>query len=173
MQEIAKGVDKNRDAWFIRLVEQYQTALLRLCYVALRDYALAEDAVQETFLKAYQSSNKFCQQCSEKTWLMKIAMNTCRDFKRLAWFRRVDRRITPEQLPEKFVAFEQKQDDTLQSIMRLPFKDKEVLLLYYYQDMTLVEIGQAIDLSTSAVHARLMRAKKKLRGVLKGGEDRA
>lgn len=67
-----------------RLVERYQTDLLRMCYLNLRDAELARDAVQETFLKAYRSMEHFRGDCQEKTWLMRIAINTCRDMRRCA-----------------------------------------------------------------------------------------
>ena len=92
--------NENARQRLVRLVEQYQTDLLRLCYIQLHDTALAEDAVQETFIKAYRSFPVFRGDCSEKTWLMRIAVNTCRDMIHSAWFRHLDRRITPEQLPE-------------------------------------------------------------------------
>ncbi len=165
------GVVKDPDSTerFIQLVEQYQAVLLRTCYVTLKDYALAEDAVQETFLKAYQAMDGYRGDCSERTWLMRIAMNTCRDIKRRAWFRYIDRRVALDQLPEALVAYEQEDDDTIQSIMRLPYRDREVLLLYFYQDMTLREIAQSLGISVGAAHGRLAQAKKKLRAELKGG----
>jgi RNA polymerase sigma factor (sigma-70 family) len=79
-----------------RMIAQYGNALQRMCYVYLRDAALAEDAVQETFLKVYRHLDAFRGESSEKTWLMHIAVNTCRDMRRNAWFRYVDRRITLE-----------------------------------------------------------------------------
>lgn len=156
---------------FQRLVEQYQAALLRTCYVMLKDYALAEDAVQETFLKAYRAMDNFRGDCSEKTWLMQIAMNTCRDMKRRAWFRRVERRASLEQIPQPSVPFEARDDSIIQSVMRLPLKEREVLLLYFYQDMTLKEVGQSLGLSKSTVSNRLKLAKEKLKAVLEGGAD--
>ena len=69
-----------------RLVEQYQTPLRRMCFIMLRDEELAKDAVQDTFLKVYKNIDVFRGECSEKTWLMQIAVNTCRDVKRSAWF---------------------------------------------------------------------------------------
>ena len=60
------------------LMRQYGNELLRMCCVLLRDRALAEDAVQETFLKAYRGLPKFRGDCSEKTWLICIAVNSCK-----------------------------------------------------------------------------------------------
>ena len=72
---------------FERLVETYQTPLRRLCCVMLKDVHLADDAVQETFLKAYRALNDFRRESSGKTWLTRIAVNTCRDMMKSRWFR--------------------------------------------------------------------------------------
>ena len=162
-------VDSDFPKDFERMVEDYQTTLLRTCYVMLKDYALAEDAVQETFLKAYRTYAAFRGDCSEKTWLMRIAMNTCRDMRRKAWFRWVDRRVSLEQLPHPCVPFAARDDSIIQSILRLPRKEREVLLLYFYQDMKLEEIAQSLGLSKSTISDRLKRAKERLKAVLEGG----
>ena len=75
-----KGPDTSKE--LERLVQTYQTQLRRLCCMILKDVHLAEDAVQETFLKAYLGMNRFRQESSEKTWLTRIAVNTCRDLLR-------------------------------------------------------------------------------------------
>ena len=68
-----------------RLAEKYQLSLLRLCFAYLHDRTLAEDAVQETFLKAYRSISSFRNESSEKTWLSHIAINCCRDMNKSAY----------------------------------------------------------------------------------------
>ena len=73
-----------------RLAEKYQLSLLRLCFAYLHDRTLAEDAVQETFLKAYRSISSFRNESSEKTWLSHIAINCCRDMNKSAWARFFD-----------------------------------------------------------------------------------
>ena len=103
-----------------RLVEQYQTPLRRMCFIMLRDEELAKDAVQDTFLKVYKNIDVFRGECSEKTWLMQIAVNTCRDVKRSAWFRHLDRRITLEDLPEPSVQPAESAVELTMEIMRLP-----------------------------------------------------
>ena len=168
------AADRNqgwREAALTGLVERHRTALVRMCCLCLGDASLAEDAAQETFLKAYRALDSFRGECDEKTWLMRIAMNTCRDMRRSAWFRRVDRRVTPEQLPEACVPFEAKDNTLIETVMNLPCREKEILLLYFYQDMTLGEIAQALGFAPSTVSAKLKRTKEKLRAVLEGGEN--
>ncbi|MEG0325141.1 MAG: sigma factor, partial [Cellulosilyticaceae bacterium] len=59
-----------------RIIYEYGDSLLRLCTIYLKDRQLAEDAVQETFIKVYQKYGTFNGGAQEKTWVMKIAMNT-------------------------------------------------------------------------------------------------
>lgn len=142
-------------------VEQYQGLLLHLCYVILRDRELAKDAVQETFLKAYCAS--FRGACSEKTWLIQIALNTCRSIRRSAWFRHHDRSITAEDLPAAADVCFKEDVELMLDILRLPAKLREIVTLYYWQDFTVCEIAQILGVSQSTVSRRLRRAHNALR----------
>ena len=163
-----KGPDRNHDELLISLVDQHQSSLLRLCFIYLHDKALAEDAVQETFLKAHKSLSSFRGDSSAKTWLTRIAMNTCRDMRRAGWFRLMDRRVTPEELPLVPVhPLDDSDADALaRVIIKLPVKQKEVILLYYYHDMTMREIADTLGINVSSVSGRLKHAHTKLRYLL-------
>ena len=152
-----------------RLMESYGDAMLRMCYLSLHDVMLAEDAVQDSFLKAYQKWYTFRGECSEKTWLMRIAVNTCRDYRRRAWMRWNDRRADVEQLILPGGTPVDSADDTvLRAVMALPPREKEAVLLRYYQQMKLGEIAQALDIPEGTVTSRLNRARAKLRRQLEG-----
>ncbi len=171
--EAVKDPDSRRDQAIEKLILQYQTPLLRLCFIQLQDRALAEDAVQETFLKAYKSFAQFRGECSEKTWLTRIAVNTCRDFQRGGWFRHTDRRVTPEMLPIGEVQPETEDLDLSLAVMKLPRKLREAILLYYYQDMSTEEIAEALGIAQSSVSSRLQRSREKLRKLLEGRDQYA
>ncbi len=165
--EVVKDPNISREDMLVHMVTQYEVSLLRTCYMYLRDKGLAEDATQETFLKAYKALPTFRGECSDKTWLMRIAMNTCRDMMRNPWFRFIDRRVTVDSLPESAAETElYAADDLTQAILDLPIKDKEVILLYYYQDMSMREISVALDIAISTVNKRIKRACGKLKNML-------
>lgn len=152
-------------------MEKYQTNLRRMCYAMPRDEELSKDAVQETFLKMYQTMDAFRDECSEKTYLMRIAVNSCRDIRRSAWLCHRDRWVTVENLPETCSQAEMESVELTLSIMRLPKQLQEVTILYYYQDMTIREVVQALNVSPSTVSKRLNHAQAKLHAWLKGGKS--
>ena len=132
-----KGPSCNTEDLFDRMVLEYQLPLKRLCFMYLRDMSLAEDAVQETFLKVYKSLRQFRDDYSMKTWIMKIGVNTCKDMLRSAWLRRHDRSITPEdlQIAAGDDSLNEEAEALGQAILKLPVRYKDVILLYYYQNM--------------------------------------
>lgn len=152
------------------LVLRYEKDLLRMCCVYLRDITLAEDAVQEAFLKAYRHMDAFRGDSSEKTWLIRIAMNTCRDMRRNAWYKFVDRRATLDHLPEPDAICREESIALTTEIMRLPRKEMEVILLYYYQQFKMRDIAHILGISPSAVSQRLKKAENRLRTFMKGEE---
>ncbi len=163
-----KAPDPGMDEQFRDLVEDYQAPLLKMCYLQLQDRGLAEDAVQETFIKAYRTLPAYRGESSRKTWLIRIAINTCRDMQRSGWWKHINRRVTPEMLPELSRGISEDALTVNLEIARLPGKMREVVLLYYYSNMQITEIAEALGIVPSSVSGRLRRAKERLRAALKG-----
>ena len=155
---------------FEQIVSEYQTQLRRLCCVLLKDVQLAEDAVQETFLKAYRSMEQFRKESSERTWLTRIAVNTCRDMMKSRWFRHIDRGVKIEALPEPEAPPAPEDTGLYETVLRLPVKQREVVLLYFYQNMTMQEVSDILQISVSNVSRRLESARKALRKQLEEDE---
>ena len=83
--------DRNSAPDMDMLVKQYGDSLLRMCFLYLKDIHLAEDAVQDTLLKVYEKYSGFDQNCAEKTWMMRIAINVCKNYLRSSWWKRIER----------------------------------------------------------------------------------
>lgn len=167
--EVVKGPDSREEEKISRLIKTYEKDLLRLCCVMLKDSVMAEDAVQETFIKAYRNLRAFRGDSSEKTWLIRIAINVCRDMRRTVWFRNIGRTVS---LSEAELA--KKQEPSVSSaligeIMRLPEKYKEVILLHYYEGLTQSEVAGILRVSSPTVHRRLIKARALLKELLEGG----
>ena len=103
-----------------------------------------------------------------KSWLIRIAINTCKNIRRTAWFRRVDRSVIPEELPLPA----QEEDRTLlMTVQALPDKQREVVILRYYHGMSLDEAARTLGLSRSTAFHRLQKALKSLRIQWEGGTE--
>lgn len=100
----------------------YGTAILRTCFVILSDAREAEDAMQDTFLRAWRAMDTFEQRngASVKTWLMRIAINVCRDYQRKRWFRHIDMRHALEDLPQGMMTVLPEDRELMLDILRLP-----------------------------------------------------
>lgn len=178
MEKYLPGETKKADleAW----MGDYGTSLLRMSFLFLKDLHMAEDVVQETMVKAYFQYDDFKGRASVKTWLTRIAINLCKDCRKSAWFQRVncvdtlteimesgnDRNIQDEigvQVERKY-----QNKDLLASIMQLPMKYREVILLYYYQEFSIKETAGILSIPESTVSTRLRRAKAALKKGLGG-----
>lgn len=153
-----------------RIVSEYGTSLLRMCYLYLKDVQLAEDAVQDTFLKVYRNYGQFEGGAGEKTWVMRIAINVCKDYLRTAWRRRVSVVEQLNDVPDVQGPHVGEDSVLLAEVMALKPKYREVLLLYYYQDLKISEIAKALGAPESTVSVRLKRARDQLKQRLEGWE---
>jgi RNA polymerase sigma-70 factor (ECF subfamily) len=156
-----------------RMVDEYGAGLLRLCCLYLKDFSLAEDALQETFLNAFRGLDAFQGRSSEKTWLTRIAINACKSHLRSPWRRLIDSSVplsVPlDGLPEPAVPCEEADGDVLQAVARLPMKYREVILLHYDQQLSTREIANTLGVPQATVSTRLTRARARLKDLLKGG----
>lgn len=148
-----------------QLIGQYGDGLLRMCMLYLKDYGQAEDAVQETFLRAYRSWHQFRGDSSEKTYLTSIAINVCRTMLRSPWRRRM---VGEEMLAVLRTKDPEMHDPVVsRAVMKLPKEQRIAVILYYVQEMKIREIAQALEIPMATVSSRLSRARKKLRAELK------
>ena len=152
-----------RELWLRDAMNRWECSLLRTCYAYLGDAALAEDAVQETFLKAWKGFGRFQGASEEKTWLMRIAINTCKDMRRSAWFRHTDRSLSLDNLPEGAEPFTVRDDTLTRAVMALKPKLREVVLLHWYQQLSGDETAKALGVTRSTVYNRLEKARKLMR----------
>lgn len=159
-----------REAKFEQLMRQYENAVLRTCFLYLSDRALAEDATQDTFMKVWRNMENFEHRnnCSEKTWIMRIAINTAKDYRRTAWFHHVDITKAVEDVLPKFRPVENETKEILEDVLSMPPKYREAILLYYFQNMTMEEAAFALGISRPTFNRRLQKAHTLLRYELEG-----
>lgn len=163
------GLRSVRDRQLKHLMDAYGSQIVRVCYTYLRDAALAEDAAQDTFVKAYRHLGPSWEMEHEKAWLIRTAINTCKDYLKTSWFRKINRSITPEDLPDPTVHDHLEEKSVLEDVLQLPLKYREPVILYYYQNLGVSEMEQVLGLARSTIYARLDKARQKLRISLEGG----
>ena len=144
-------------AWY----DAYGTDILRYCFMMLGNRTDAEDATQETFLKAWRNIGRYEARngCSPKSWIIRIAGNTCRDYLRRAWHKYESRLITPEDL-QKLGNAPDESRELIMDVMNLPEKYREVVLLVFMQGMTVREAAECMQTSASTISRRLEKARK-------------
>lgn len=163
--------EDERRIWLEEAMNRWETSLLRLCFAYLGDRDLAEDAVQETFLKAWKGWDRFRREADEKTWLTRIAINTSKDMRKSAWFRHVDRSAALDSLPEGSVPFEALDDTITRTVMALPGKLRQVSLLCWLQGLSGDEAARVLRVPRSTVYHRLKKAQELLKQELEGYDE--
>jgi len=150
------------------LLRLYGDDLLRVCFLYLRDYHLAEDALQDTFERAMKSYARFRGECGEKTWLTRIAINVCKNLLRSPWHRRrVDDVAFLAQLPANPNPADDVDESLILAISNLLPKYREIVVLFYYEEMKLKEIAAALNIPEATVSTRLARARAQLKETAK------
>ena len=168
MQEI-RGTNGGSDEMsYEELYEKYATDVLRVSYFYLGDRQRAEDVTQDVFVRLITNAPKL-EEGREKAWLLKVALNRCRDLWRGAWVKRV---VLGSPMFEMIPAPDEseKRDDEevlMKAVHQLPAAFRETILLYYYQGYGISEIAEMLDLPEGTISSRLSRARKKLEEILK------
>jgi len=166
--------DKSVDYDIETLIRQYGNDVLRTAYLYVHNIHSAEDIFQDVFIKVSQKLSTFEGNSSIKTWIIRITINTCKDYLKSAWSRRVvpmmeyqEDQIISE---TDFDAVNNKDSRELirKSVMSLPEKYKDVVLCVYFQDMSINEAAKLLNLAEGTVKSRLARARQKLKIVLEG-----
>ena len=160
--------DTERSAILEELMQAYGSGIKRFCTLQLRDPFQAEDAAQDTFVKAWKALDTFRNKGSEKAWLMRIAVNICRDYQRTGWFRHMERRLTPDNLPEQAQDALFPDGEVSRAVSALPQKLRMTVLLRYYEGMTVGETADALGVSHATAKRLLKKANELLRLKLEG-----
>ena len=150
------------------LYEKYATDVLRVSYFYLGDRQRAEDVTQDVFVRLITNAPKL-EEGREKAWLLKVALNRCRDLWRGAWVKRVVLGSPMfEMIPAPDESEKRDNEEVLmKAVHQLPAAFRETILLYYYQGYGISEIAEMLDLPEGTISSRLSRARKKLEEILK------
>ncbi|MEP0805738.1 MAG: sigma-70 family RNA polymerase sigma factor [Chloroflexota bacterium] len=165
------------DEAFTQLVETYQKPVYNLCYRMLGEPESAEDAAQETFLRAYQSLHRYDASRPFGTWILSIAAHFCIDTLRRKKFAMFSMDVETDdgatfELPDASApdpeteSVRKEQRDRLHLLLKkLDATDRAAVILRYWYDFSEVEIANSLNLTVSAVKSRLHRSRRALAGM--------
>jgi len=167
---------------FSELVDRYKDKIYYLAYRMLGNVQEAEDIVQETFLRVFANLYRYNENQKFSTWIYRIATNLCIDRlrKRKAVYS-LDAEMPDQEgreyyttlnskdpTPEQQYVLSETQETIRRAIDSMPEKYKAVILLRYMHDMSLQEIGEALDMPVTTVKTRVHRGREYLRKKLEG-----
>ena len=160
--------DEAFSRWFDALYTRYADDVIRVSYFYLGDRGKAEDVCHDAFLSLFTARPDLTPG-SEKAWLLKVALNRCRDIWRSAWMRRVISGSPVFEMipgPDTIGQHLEKQE-VLAAVNGLPAEFREIVILYYYQGYGISEIAAIVGVPEGTVSSRLSRGRKRLEKVLK------
>lgn len=157
------------------LMDRYGDMIIRLAYTYVRSDQAAEDIAQDVFLKCYEKLKDFRGDSSYKTWLYKITVNKCKDYKKTWSFRNIIvtdvistfQKSSNGSFEQEVFMKEAKQEISIK-VLSLPVKYREIIILYYYEHLSLAEISKLLNINMNTIKSRLSRGKKMLEKPLKG-----
>lgn len=151
---------------YVKIVDTYANDIYRIAYSYCRNQSDAEDIVQNVFLKLLQYNNEFQDEEHVKKWLVKVTVNHAKNFCTSFWKKKIISLDTSNSEPQQqFMAQESSQ--LYEAVMDLPYKYRIVVHLYYYEDYSIREIAEFLNIKETTVQTQLMRARKKLKLKLK------
>ena len=167
-ERMQKRTPEERGQTLERLMEEYGDRVMRTCLLFLQDRLLAEDASQETFIRAWRALDQLREGATEKAWLMKIAVNVCKSMLRSRSRRIPDAKAAADEMPEPGAPDRYPDHTVFDAVSALPVRYRSPVILCYYQGLSAGEIAGILHLPGATVRTRLARARALLRDELEG-----
>ncbi|BAQ11136.1 DNA-directed RNA polymerase sigma-24 subunit [Bacillus sp. OxB-1] len=150
-----------------RIMDEHSRYLVRIAYLYVKNWSTAEDVVQEVFITYFQKSDQFRNEASLKTYLTKMTANRAKDYLR-SWKHKKDvlfDTIFASTKGTEEIMLEQERLASLEkNLFQLPLKYREPLILFYYDEQSIADIANYLNLNENTVKTRLRRAKQQLKG---------
>ncbi|WP_232695908.1 sigma-70 family RNA polymerase sigma factor [Brevibacillus daliensis] len=165
------AIHMTKEAALEVMMREYGDKIIQLVYLIVKDRNMAEDITQEVFLKAYRGIDSFRGDSNLKTWLYRIAINESKQYLRSWSFRRIFSTFKKEETPsdsselyvEKKVIDKMTKEAIAEKVMAMSPQYRQVILLYYYEDLSTKEIAEILEVSGQVVRTKLHRARKQFK----------
>jgi RNA polymerase sigma factor (sigma-70 family) len=147
-----------------RALGQYADMIRRICFLYLKRKEDVEDVFQDVFVKYMQRSQPFDNEEHEKAWLLRVAINSCKDLLGSFWHNRV----LP--LDDDLVAVVPAESQPiLDAVLSLPARERTAIYLFYYEGYSVPEIARIQNTNVNTIYSHLYRARKRLGKQIGGG----
>ena len=156
------------------LMRKHGNEVLRTAYSYVKDKFTAEDIFQEVFIKVYKNLENFRDESDIKTWIIRITINTAKDYLKSAYSRKVvpmmefkeDQLVSDNDFEE--IENRDRDEQVKNTVMSLPEQYREVLLCVYYHDMSVADTAKSLGIAEGTVKSRLSRARDMMKNKLEG-----
>ena len=141
-------------------IDKYSNTINKIAISYTREKAISEDILQDVLIKYMTDSTCFNDEEHKKAWLIRVTINECKKFYRNLWNNKRTslEDIYPFRDPEKHEVF--------YAVMDLPKKYRLIIHLYYYEELSVKEISDALNINESTIRSLLFRGRKMLKGIL-------
>lgn len=179
-EQIIRELKKSNTKVFSQLVDLYKNRIFSMAYKYTNDYNEAQDLAQEVFIKVYKQIHGFKGNSKLSTWIFRISVNTCLDWKRknsrvkLTSFEAIDplhnciytNNVNDNEIPEDKVINIENHKEIHKMIHNMPDIYKNVIIMYHFNDMSYEQISEALNVPKKTVETRLYRARRALKNQL-------
>jgi len=148
-----------------KILKQYGDTIYRMAFVQVKKHDVAEDIYQEVCVKLLKQKARIEPEEHLKAWLLRTAINCCKDYWKSAWVKRLSWKEI-EETSEVTVNAEEHDGYLTECVWRLPEKYRSLIHLYYYEDYSQKEIAEMLHMKENTVAIRLLRGREKLREML-------
>ena len=149
-----------------KAIHLYGDSVKRVCMVYLKNSADTEDIFQNVFIKYTIRSPYFETDEHEKAWIIRVAINECKDFLKSFYKRKMLPTRPDLLLHQQTTSFSTGQSEVLEAVLTLHRKYREVIYLFYYEEYSAVEIAEILKKNVNTVYTRLARARDRLQARL-------
>lgn len=159
----------NNEEYFAALLEKYGDTVMRVAYTYLKNRADAEDVVQDVFMKLIDKNPTFADTSHEKAWFIRVTINICKNRINLFWNKNkcnLDDFVSMASYDNYHA-----DNEVLSAVMSLPEKYRIAVYMYYYEGYSGADIAKIMNKTESGMRTILMRAREKLKNILKEADD--
>ncbi|MED1865858.1 sigma-70 family RNA polymerase sigma factor [Fictibacillus nanhaiensis] len=161
-----------------RLMKEYGQSVLWLAYSYVKDKNLAEEITQDVFITCYEKLETFREESSIKTWIYRITTNRCKDVMKSKSYKykKVTRSlfnhfVSKEDTPEDFLMRKTEEKELSLAVLALSLKYREVIFLYYFEDLKVGDISTLLSINTNTVKTRLHRGRELIKQMYERGVE--